>query len=155
MLSEREYLPPLARHNLELYQMYLLDTEDLVRRVGMDPEPAPLASILADYDIEFVGSRIEGTKTQRIQAYQTLFQQGANPYAAPLVPWGKSLQRFFKELGLYEEAAEVGQAIIEQTAIANAQGQDANQMAGNGNGTSPAAPPTGMLPAQTMGGPVG
>jgi len=150
MLSEREYLPPLAKHNLELYQRYLLDTEDLVRRVGMDPPPTPLASILAEFDVEFVGSRIEGTRPQRVQAYQTIFQQGANPYAAPFIPWGPSIKRFYRELGLYEEAAEVGQMIEQQTAIANQQPGN-NASAGNGNGTQPAAPPVGLPPAQTAG----
>lgn len=151
MLSEREYLPPLAKHNLELYQRYLRDSEDLARRVGMDPPPAPLASILPDYDVEFVGSRIEGTKPQRLQAYQTIFQQGANPYAAPFIPWGPSIKRYYKELGLYEEAEEVGQMLAQQTAIANAQPGN-NQSAGNGNGTQPAPPTLGLPPAQTAGG---
>jgi hypothetical protein len=150
MLSEREYLPPLAKHNLELYQRYLLNTEDLIRRVGMDPPPTPLASILAEFDVEFVGSRIEGTKPQRLQAYQTIFQQGANPYAAPFIPWASSIKRYYKELGLYEEAQEVGALIEQQTAIANAQPGN-NTAAGNGNGTMPAPPALGLPPAQTAG----
>lgn len=150
MLSEREYLPPLAKHNLELYQRYLRDSDDLERRTGSDPPPSPLASILAEFDMEFVGSRIEGTKPQRLQAYQTIFSQGANPYAAPFIPWGPSLKRYYRELGLYEESAAVGQMIEMQTAIANQQPGN-NTAAGNGNGTQPAPAPVGLPPAQTAG----
>jgi hypothetical protein len=151
-LTEREWLPPLAKHVLEQYQRYST-TEDLRKRLGDLPRPVNLSDILSDFDIEFVGSRIEGGRSQRLQAYREIFNLGVNPYAAPHVPWPRSIARFYRDLGLYEEAMEVGQAIEEQTMIAAAQPQNAGPS--NGNGAIPSLPPSGLSPEQLQGGPLG
>lgn len=147
-LIEREYLPPLAKHILSQGQRFIESTEDLMRRVGSIPNPVPLASFLGEFDIEFVGSRIEGTRTQRLQAYREIFAQGANPYMAPNIPWAESATRYYKDLGLYEEAALVGTQVAQQTMLAAM--QPGNGI-GNGNGEIPATPSTALMPEQTGG----
>lgn len=152
-LLEREYLPPIGQHILAMGRRFVESTEDLARRIGEDPQFVRLADIHEEYDVEFIGSRIEGSKQQRIAAYRDVFAVGANPYAAALVPWPEVIRAYFEELGLHEAAASIGAAAVQQTMLANAQGP--NAAAGNNNGTTPRLPPLGLAPAQLGGGPVG
>jgi hypothetical protein len=155
-LAEREYLPPIAQHALSQNQEYLESSEDLVARVGSDPQPALLSDIMGEFDIEMTGSRVEGTRSETLAAYREWFSLGANPMAAPFVPWGRSLQRFAEKLGLHEEAAEVGQAMMLQAALTGSVGPPPDGAGfGNGNGELPSNPPPDQGIAQTSGAALG
>lgn len=149
-LTEREYLPPLAQFALGEYQEYLEDTEALLQRVGEQPEPVFLKDINGQFDIEFVGSRTEGTRQEALASYRELFALGANPIANAMVPWPQVLQQFLSEMGLHEPAQHIGEMFMAQMAMQQMQG-GLNPMAGNGNGTSPALPPTEAPMEQTGG----
>jgi hypothetical protein len=149
MLTEREYLPPLGLYNLKLCQRYIQDDADLAQRVGEMPEPAALADIMGDFDLEFIGSRLEGTKAEKLAAFREAFGLGANPIATAMMPWGPMIVRFLRESGLHEEALEVGKSLELQLQLGLPVGQPPT--IGNGNGEQPNAPPAGMLPAQSAG----
>ena len=148
MLIEREYLPPMGQHILENYRRYST-SDDIALRIGEQFGAVGLADILPSFDLEFVGSRIEGGKAERRAGYRELFTLGANQYVAPMVPWPEVLARYLKEFGLDEIAALVGSQVLEQTLLAALQQQGA--IGGNGNGTTPALPPAGLAPAQLTG----
>jgi hypothetical protein len=149
MLTEREYLPPLGLYNLKLCQRYIQDDADLAQRVGEMPEPAALADIMGDFDLEFIGSRLDGTKAEKLAAFREAFGLGANPIATAMMPWGPMIVRFLRESGLHEEALEVGKALEMQLMLGLPMGQPGT--VGNGNGEQPSTPPAGMLPAQSAG----
>jgi len=147
LLSEREYLPPLAQHILSLYKRFST-TADLRDRLGQLPEPANLAQITKKHDVQFVGSRVEGSRAEKLQAYRELFALAQFPIAAQLAPWDLIIVRFLRHMGLHEEAAEVGTQ-IEQNRMLQQQGQPGP---GNGNGEALRNPPSGLAPAQEFGG---
>jgi len=150
MLKEREYLPPIAQHALKQYQRFLLDGEGLAKRIGVMPEPVPLETIHGEYDIEFIGSRQQGNKSERIQGYRELFSLAALPMVGPYPPWQEIIVRFMKEFGLHEEAQSSQMTIMQNLLMQQIQ----NQEFGNGNGETPRNP--GALPAeQTAGGVIG
>ena len=149
---EREWLPPLGKYLIELNREFLEDDMQLALRIGESEAMASLLDIDADFDLEFVGSRLSKTPADKLNAYRELFSLGANPMAAPMVPWPFLIREFINDgLGLHEMAAMVanpqlmaGQMMLQQMGGPNA-------MAGNGNGTVPSNPPVGAPPEQTMG----
>lgn len=152
-LIEREWLPPLASHILEEHQRNVEDSADLARRCGEIPSPVPLAGILGDFDIEFIGSRLEGTRQQRLQARREVLAAGSNPYLAPLVPYEAIFVRFLRDLGMYEEASQVGKNIAERTLLAAS--QPTTQASGNGNMAQPDLPSPSLPESQIAGGTLG
>ena len=75
----------------------------------------------------------------------------------PLIPWVPLLQKHFDELGASEISAMVGNPELIQIHLTLHRlfgQQGANAATGNGNGTTPAQAPSGLLPAQTFGGPL-
>lgn len=153
---EREYMPPPAKYSLELYQEFLEDTEDLRQRVGESNQTAVLSDILSDYDIQFVGSSLQGTKADEVDALREIVAAGANPALFPLIPWIPLLRKHFDKLGQSEIAAMVGNPelmrlhILLTTVTGQATG-GANQQTGNGAEVVPRQPPSGLLPAQLLG----
>lgn len=134
-----------------MYQEMIYDTEDLQHRVGSSNASAVLADILDDYDIEFVGSRMEGTKQDDLAAFREIMAAGANPMLAAVIPWIPLLQKHFTRLGAHEIAAMVGDPKMIQMHMMLHQILGPGQGQGNGNGEQPRTAPAGALPAQTFG----
>lgn len=152
---EKVYLPPLAKYGVSLYQEMLPadDPMELQKRIGQSAYPVTLADIQLDYDIEFVGSRVEGSKAELVQAYREIFQASSNPIVNQIMPWIPFLRMYFDKMGATEIAAMVGNPmLIQLNTMLSQLGQPAPAQ-GNGNGEIGAGAPPGMLPAQTMGGP--
>lgn len=152
LLLERDCLPQIGIAILRRYQQFLGTTEDLARRVGEMPQGVWIGDILAEFDIEFVGSRVAMTRQQRLQAIQSLTAlTGAIPAAAAMIPWDSLMAGIIGDtLELPDIAAEVGTA---QTAQRNAL---LSQVFGQARpaGSPPAAnAPLGALPAQLAGAP--
>ena len=154
MVLENECLPPIGRSILRRYQQFL-DSEGLALRVGEQPQAVWIGDIMGEFDVEFVGSRQDMTRQQKLQAYDRLISMAnAIPPMAALVPWQMIAQRLIgEELLLPEVAAAIGDP---QTVMANLLMQQmAGPGAGNANGAVMGAQEPGMLPAQAGGGPVG
>jgi hypothetical protein len=152
VVVEREYLPPLGKFTMSLFQEFLEPgTDDLQRRVGETEFPVDLGDILLDYDIEYIGSRVESDMNQQIAASREIFQASANPLVSQLVPWIPFLKKYFERLGEYEIAAMVGNPQLVQFHLMLSQLAAPNQLGGNGNQTAPAPNPSGLLPAQLSG----
>lgn len=152
VVVEREYLPPAGKFTLSLFQEFLEPgTDDLQRRVGETSIPVDLSDILADFDVEFIGSRIESDRNQQLAASREIFQAGANPLLSQLIPWIPFLKKYFERLGEYEIAAMVGNPQLVQLHLMLGQLANPNPQGGNGNLTSPAASPPGLIPAQVAG----
>jgi hypothetical protein len=149
---EREALPAVGKYTIGLYQENLEpDTDDLQRRVGESQFPVDLADILLDFDVEFIGSQLEGGKQQKIAAFREIVAAAANPIVAQLTPWIPLLRKWFDGIGAPEIAAMVGNPELMQLHIALTQLGGANPQGGNNNGTTPAREPIGALPAQLQG----
>ena len=155
-LIENECLPPIGRSILRRYQQFL-DSEGLALRVGEQPQSVWIGDIMGEYDIEFVGSRQEMTRQQKLQAYDRLISMAnAIPPFAAMVPWQMIAQRLIgDELQLPEVAASIGDpnTIMANMLLQQASGPGGAASNGNGAVMSPQEP--GMLPAQAGGGPVG
>jgi hypothetical protein len=152
-VMQQEYLPPQGKYILGLFQEMLEDTEDLAVRVGQSEAAVALADILADFDIEFVGSRIKGTQEQELQAFREIIAASANPAVFQFIPWVPLLRKHFDSLGAHEIAAMVGNPEVMQMNIVLTQ-----IAAGGPSGTGARTPTAGVaqvgtLPAQLFGGP--
>lgn len=148
---EREYLPPIGKYTLALYQQLLEDDEDLQLRIGESETQASLSDVLEDFDVRFIGSRIEGGKQERIASAREIFQASANPLVAQVIPWIPFLRKYFEDIGQPELAAMVGNPQLVQLNMMLTQigGQPTQQM---GNGANmPTGQPVGALPAQMEG----
>ena len=151
-LIEREYLPPIGRFVLAMHQEFVEDDADLRKRIGdADGSVAKLGDIMGDYDIKFIGSRIEGTRMDDLAADREILAASANPMVGQLIPWIPFLREHFKRLGQHELAAMVGNPDVTQLNIMLNQLGGPSAMNGNGNGNQTAQPQQGMLPAQTLG----
>lgn len=155
MMLERESLPSIGLAILRRYQQFLEDEQALTRRIGELPAGMWLGDILAEFDIQFVGSRQAMTRQQKLQATQTLTQMaGAIPPLAAGIPWdGPAIARLVGDiLELPELAAAMGNPA---TMALNVKLQ---QLMGGGAGAapSPSSPePAGLLPSQAAGAPLG
>ena len=154
-VMEREYLPPLGKYGLGLYQEFLEDTEDLANRIGESETTVALADILLDFDIEFIGSRVDSTREQELQQFREIIAASANPIVAQIVPWVDLFRRYFDRLGQHELAAQVANPQMMQLHLLLTQLAGPNQLGGNNNGETPSTPSPGTLPAQAFGGPQG
>lgn len=157
VLLERDAMPAIARSFLRRHQQFLEDDEALALRVGKIPQPVWLGDIMGDFDIQFSGSRLAMSRQEKLQAYDRLVAfTSAIPQAGAMVPWVQLLGSIIGDvLELPEVAAHIGDPQIMQMNLVLNQLAQAGQGAGNGNATSPAAQPAGMLPAQAGGNAVG
>ena len=149
-IVEREFYPPVGKYTLGMCQEMLEDGEDVQRRVGETEMPVQLGDILADFDVKFIGSRQQGSKAERLQAYREIFAASSNPMVAPLIPWIPYLRKYFEDTGAPEVSQMVGNPELIQMYLMLQQ-LTSPQSAGNGNGEMSSAQPNGMLPAQGFG----
>lgn len=110
MILETECLPPLASAILSRYQQFLVDSEDLGKRVGEMPEPVWIGDIMGAFDIRFVGSRNATTPQEKLVAIQTVAQLGtAIPAFQAMMPNLELAQMIVGDiLNLPEAAAQIG-----------------------------------------------
>lgn len=149
---EQEYSPQVAKYEIELYREHAT-TEDLLARVGQQfvYPGASLADLQLDYDVEFIGSRIEGTPEEELTMLREMLAAGANPIAQQLLPWIPMFKRFFENRGAYDLAAMVGDPQMVQVHLMLNKLAAPGPAAGNGNGTTPALPNSALMPAQVQG----
>jgi hypothetical protein len=152
-IFEKNDLPPLAQYVLKLYQEILPENDEMEvrRRIGESAYPVKLSDIMAEFDVEFVGSRIEGNKAQELQTYREIANLAANPVAAQLIPWIPLLRKWFNSMGSPDIAAMVGNPQLMQLNMLLTQIGGGGQAQGNGNGTMPALPQPGMMAGQEAG----
>jgi hypothetical protein len=152
MLIESDPLPCLASSFLRLYQRYLIDTQDLAKRVGEIPEPFWIGDIMGDFDISFFGSRQVASRQQKLQAWQTMTSlASAVPNFMVQIPWDQLARQLVGDvLDLPDVAAKMMDPAVmaQNTQLAMMLGQGSS----NGNGAATTAQPPGMLPAQAAGG---
>jgi len=151
MLLESDTLPCLASSLLRLNQRYILDTEDLKKRIGEMPEPAWIGDIMGDFDIAFVGSRQVTSRQDKLQSYDRLTAMAsAIPNLMVQIPWDQIARELVGDLlQLPEVAAQMQDpALVMQNAqMAQALGAGA----ANGNGQATAPEPAGMTAPQAAG----
>jgi hypothetical protein len=152
MLLESDPLPCLASSILRLYQRYLIDTDDLKKRIGEMPEPVWIGDIMGDFDVTFHGSRQVTSRQQKLQSYDRLIAMAsAIPNLMVQIPWDQIARDVVGDLlELPEVAMKMPDpnVIMQNAALSQALGPGA----ANGNGQATAAEPVGMLPAQASGG---
>lgn len=149
---ERTALPPIGLYTIASYKEYLEDDAALARRIGESEATVALADIQEEFDLEFIGSRIEGSRAQQLANYREIFALGQNPVAAPLIPWLPLLHKFIGDrLGAYDIAQMIGDPKATQVYMLLQKLGGPNSAAGNGNGEAGALPPPGMGEAQTGG----
>ena len=154
-LAEREYLPPIAKYTLEMYKN-TLDSEELALRVGeSNVGDVAIADIMGEFDIRFIGSRVEGSRQETVAAFREIISLAANPMVATMVPWPMVIAKFFEKLGANDIAAMVANPQLMQAQGAMQQALGPGQGQGNGNGEQPSLAPPGMMPAQSGGQSIG
>lgn len=152
MVLENECLPPLGESLLRRYQQFL-DTQGLTRRIGEDPPGVWIGDIMGDFDVEFVGSRMEMSRQEKLQSYDRLVAlASAIPPLMMQIPWqdiGRDLVG--DTLELPEVAVKIGN---QQQMLMNALLQQVGGGSGpNKIGSAPrAGEPPGLMPAQASGG---
>lgn len=151
-LVEREYLPPIGKFALEMYQQFLEDTPDLARRVGELPENVDLSSILPEFDLEFLGSRMEHNKNSYVEALERFVQVWALTPAASLLPWDLLQKIHARKLDLYEVEAAIADPERVKMNLLMASLSGPNAAAGNGNGEQAALMDPSLSDAQAGGG---
>ena len=151
MLLEREAMPSIARSIIRRYQQFIT-SEQLSERVGESPRPMWVGDIMGDFDVQFMGSRRAISRQEKLQSYDRLVAiSAAIPAAQMVVPWHELLRSMIGDvLELPEVAAKMADPmVVQQNAMLSQLGA---AQSGNGNGTSPAAEPAGMISAQASGG---
>ena len=148
-LIEKECLPGIGAAILARYQQFLGDTDDLKQRVGELPEPVWIGTIMGQFDIEFVGSRLAMSREQKLQAYDRLItMSSAIPAFAAIIPWQQLAQEIIGEvLELPEIAARIGnpQDVQRNLLLMSLLG------AKGGGGSAPASTPAGLPTSQSAG----
>lgn len=151
MLIENDCLPQVGLAILRRCQQFL-DSEGLQNRIGELPEPVWIGTIMGDFDIEFVGSRMSMSRAEKLQSFDRLTAMaGAVPPLQAMIPWDQIAMELVGDLlQLPEVAARMQdpQMIAQNMAMMQALGQNGGA-AQNGVPSSPE--PAGMLPAQSSG----
>lgn len=151
-LIEQEYLPPIGRAVLGLYKRFLRDTQDLVARIGEQPEPVALADIHADWDVAFVGSRLAQTDEDQARSIERLVRAWIQTPAAAEIPWSELFKRHVRALHLDEIEAFVSDPQLVQKNLILQRLSAPSKALGNGNGEIPREPDAeGLMEAQTAG----
>ena len=151
MLIENDCLPQVGLAILRRCQQFL-DSEGLQNRIGELPEPVWIGTIMGDFDIEFVGSRMSMSRSEKLQSFDRLTAMaGAVPPLQAMIPWDQIAKELIGDLlQLPEVAARMQdpQMVAQNMAMMQALGQNGGA-AQNGVANSPE--PAGMLPAQASG----
>jgi len=155
MVIENECLPPIGRAMLARFQQFILDTDDLKKRIGELPEPVWLGDIMGDYDVRFVGSRMVASRQMKLQSFDRLMGYAqVSPAFQAFLPNIEIAQTLIGDwMELPELAAAVGDPKNIQANIMAAQMM--GQPNGANNGVPTSSEPAGMMPAQASGGPQG
>ncbi len=149
---ERDKLPQLGKFIFKLHQEMLQDNEDVAVRVGESEVPVDLADVFVEGDIEYVGTLGPESDQQRLQNFRELAAAGAtNPIIQQLVPWVYVMRQFFKENGMGDVAAMVGNPAMTELNQILTQLADPQSLVSNGNGEAQQAIPIGLPPEQTNG----
>lgn len=147
---EKECLPPLGKFILNLYQMNLETTEELVERIGEQPTPVRLADINGDFDVIFVGSRKYKSLEVRMASVDRLLQLSQIPQLANRIPWDTLGVDILEMLGFDKLVEELSDPM---TVVKNLMIQNMNSNGGlfsNGNNQLPGAQPD--LPEAQLAG---
>lgn len=151
MLIESDTLPCIGSAFLRLNQRFILDTDDLKKRIGEQPDPVWIGDIMGDFDVQFFGSRQITSRQEKLQSYDRLTAMAsAIPNLMVQIPWDQIARNLVGDLlDLPDVAAKMQdpQAVALNMMMAQALGPGA----ANGNGQATAPEPTGMLPAQASG----
>jgi hypothetical protein len=151
MVLENECLPPIGEALLRRNQQFL-DTAGLIQRVGEQPASVWIGTIMGDFDVEFVGSRMALSRQEKLQSLDRLTAMAsAVPPLQAVIPWMDIATYMVDDLlQLPEIAAKMPDPA---TLMANMQMmQTLGPGASNGNGAPTAPEPSGLLPAQAAGG---
>lgn len=150
MVLENDCLPQVGLAILRRCQQFL-DSEGLAQRIGELPNPYWVGSIMGDFDIEFVGSRMSMTRQEKLQSYDRLSAMAAAvPPLQAMVPWEEIAKELVGDLlQLPEVAARMQdpQMVMRNMMMMQALGQGGPAQ----NGVPASAEPAGMLPAQAGG----
>lgn len=149
-LLEEDFLPSLAKGILRRSQQFL-DSEGLRLRIGEQPESdVDLTSIMGDFDIRFVGSRMAMSRQAKLQAIDRALAYIAQiPAAQAALPTMELMAYIFGDLLEVPELASL---------IGNPEAMKANVAAMTAfgrapGGSQPATPSAGGIPvAQAAGG---
>jgi len=151
MLIESDCLPQVGLAILRRCQQFL-DSEGLTNRIGEMPHPFPISQIMGDFDIEFVGSRMAMTRSEKLQSYDRLTAMSAAvPPLQAMIPWDKIAQELVGDLLQLPEVAALmpdPQTMATNMAMMQALGQNGGPAQ---NGVPPSGEPAGMMPAQSSG----
>ena len=156
MLIEQDTLPGIGLAILRRYQQFLMDTPDLLKRIGEQPASVWIGDIMGDFDVSFSGSRMVASRQQKLQAFDRIVSYaGVVPSFQAVLPNIEIAQFVIGELlEMPEVAAKVGDP---NAMAANVMAMQ--QLGGMGgpaqNGVPPEAEPAGMLPAQAGGDMIG
>jgi predicted component of type VI protein secretion system len=154
-MLERDPYPALARGCFELYQQFLVSSEEVARRVGAsvfnrNRRPS-LQDIQADYDIKFVGSSMIQSKEAKLQFLERAWAVfGQIPGAAPTFPWRESLLKWLELADLRDIEEMVGDPQGVEDFIARSTAQP-----GAKGGGVQRPGPVAMNPAQLSGDGIG
>lgn len=150
MLIESDCLPQVGLAILRRCQQFL-DTEGLKARIGELPEPVWIGTIMGDFDIEFVGSRMAMSRSEKLQSYDRLTAMAsAVPPLQAMIPWDAIAMELVGEmLQLPEVAARMMDPQMVAQNMAMMQSLQPGGPAQNGVPASPE--PAGMPPAQAAG----
>jgi len=154
MLIEREYLPALGRYLLWLNRRFLDDDEALRKRIGDVPPGSTLQDIDSDFDVAFVGTRQLSSRQELLAAYRELIGMAANPLIAAHVPWPEVIARFFRQLGLFEEAQALSDPTVAVRNLMMQMVQGARSQATGNQANQPSLAPVGTTAAEAQGGPL-
>lgn len=153
LVIENECLPPIGRAILKRYQQFL-DTDGLKKRIGELPEGMWIGDIMADFDIEFVGSRQSMSRQEKLQAFDRVVAYANTvPAFQLMLPNAQIAATVVADwLEMPELVQNVGTPeTILQNLAARALTGDQGGVA-NGNGAIPGGEPAGMMEAQAGGG---
>lgn len=153
MVLENVCLPPIGEAMLRRNQQFL-DTEGLRLRVGEIPEPVWIGTIMGDFDVEFVGSRMALSRQEKLQSYDRLTAMSAAiPPLQALIPWMEIAREMVDDvLQLPEVAARMRDPNMVMANMMMMQQLAPGAGAANGNGVGPQPEPAGLMPAQAAGG---
>jgi hypothetical protein len=151
LLLENDCLPQVGLAVLRRCQQFL-DSEGLTARIGELPHPFPISQIMGDFDIEFVGSRMAMSRSEKLQSFDRLTAMAAAvPPLQAMIPWTEIAREMVGDLlQLPEVAAKMQdpQMVAMNMAMMQALGQNGGPAQ---NGVPASAEPAGMLPAQASG----
>jgi hypothetical protein len=150
MLLEQDPLPGVAMSLIRRNQQFL-DSEGLARRIGEQPEAVWIGSIMEEFDVTFVGSRLTASRQTKLQAFDRLVAYaGVVPAFQAILPNQEIARYVIAEL---LEMPEIANRVANPQAVAANLAAMA-QFGGGGagrNGVPASSEPPGLAPAQATG----